>query len=379
MKYRFVEKDSDVDEVVEAASGGAYAIDTEFVRERTFFPVLSLVQIAWPGGLVLIDPFKVDMTRLRPLMESDAVALVHACSQDLPIMMAATGAMPARIYDTQMAASFLGYGVASLGALVRGELGVELEKGSQLTDWTRRPLDERALRYAASDVAYLHEVHDKTSKALEEKGRLSWVVEECEGLLRKAKEERNLDEAWWRLKGKSKLRGEARGVAQELARFRLEQAAEQDIPAKRVLSDMAILAMAGRPPKNERDLGRIRGLGNLSSRLASRVLAAVERGRSLGADELCVPPAKPKGQHVKAAAGLCLAWVHQVAQDEGIEPAMLATRDDVDARLKKRPSRLDEGWRHALTADGLDALMNGSAALGVREGQLTLMNVSPQG
>lgn len=376
MNYRFVEKDSEVDEVVEAASEGAYAIDTEFVRERTYYPVLSLVQIAWPGGLVLIDPFKVDMQRLRPLMESDSLALVHACSQDLPILLSATGAMPARIFDTQVAASFLGYGVASLGALVKGELGVELEKGSQLTDWTRRPLDERSLKYAASDVAYLHEVHRKTSASLEEKGRLDWAVEECEGLLVKAGEERDLDEAWWRLKGKSKLRGQARGVAQALARFRIEQAAAQDIPVKRVLSDMAILAMAGRPPRNERDLGRIRGMGSLSSNLAQRVLKAVAKGQGLAPDELRTPPAKPKGQAVKAAAGLCLAWVHQVAQDEGIEPAMLATRDDMDARLKKRPSRLDEGWRHALTSKGIDALTSGEAALGVREGQLTLMKVA---
>lgn len=376
MKYRFVEKDSELDEVVEAASGGAYAIDTEFVRERTYYPVLSLVQIAWPGGLVLIDPFKVDMTRLRPLMESDALALVHACSQDLPILMTATGAMPQRIYDTQVAASFLGYGVASLGALVKGELGVELEKGSQLTDWTRRPLDERSLAYAASDVAHLHEVHKKTSTALEQKGRLDWVRQECDGLRIKAAEERDLDEAWWRLKGKSKLRGQARGVAQALSRFRIEQAAAQDVPVKRVLSDMAILAMAGRPPRSERDLGKIRGMGSLSSNLAARVLGAVEKGQALTSEELRVPPSKPKGQQVKAAAGLCLAWVHQVAQDEGIEPGILATRDDMDARLKKRPSRLDEGWRYDLTSKGIDSLMGGEAALGVRDGQLTLMNVA---
>ena len=376
MKFRYVEDNSELDEVVGAASSGLYAIDTEFVRERTYYPVLSLVQIAWPGGLVLLDPFKLDMTRLRPLMESDALALVHACSQDLPILAAATGAMPARIFDTQVAASFLGYGVASLGALVKGELGVELEKGSQLTDWTRRPLDERSLKYAASDVAHLHEVHRKTSAELEKKGRLDWVREECEGLRVKAAEERNLDEAWWRLKGKSKLRGQARGVAQSLARFRIEQAAAQDVPVKRVLSDMAILAMAGRPPRSARDLGQIRGMGSLSSNLAARVLGAVERGKALSDAELCVPPAKPKGQHVKAAAGLCLAWVHQVAQDEGIEPAMLATRDDLDARLKKRKSRLDEGWRHALTSEGIDALMGGDAALGVKDGQLTLMKVA---
>ncbi|MEM6955396.1 MAG: HRDC domain-containing protein [Myxococcota bacterium] len=371
--FTLVQSEAEYTRVLAALEGrGRFAIDTEFVRERTFFPVLALVQIAWEGGLALLDPFELDMQRLRPLFESKALAVTHACSQDLPILEAAIGVRPSRLFDTQIAGAFLGHGVPSLGAIVERTLGVKLAKGDQLADWTRRPLDPRTRRYAASDVLHLLELHDALGRELEQRGRLAWAEEECEIALQKASV-RPLDEAWWRLKGKAKLRGSARGVAQALARFRLEEAAERNVPVKRVLSDMAILAMANRPPKKPRDLERIRGMHAPKANFARRVIAAVERGLSLEGDGLCLPPKRKGGDEQRAAATLCGAWLAQLSAAHGIDMATLATRDDIEHWLRGSPSRLDSGWRHELTHEAMGALKEGKAALRLDEGELSLV------
>ena len=166
-----------------------YALDTEFHRERTYFPKLALIQIAWwPDGtnekqeLVLIDPLDIDVTDLGRLFATDSLCVIHAAQQDLDVLTHAVGSVPSRMFDTQIAGGFVGYGTPSLVSLLQGEIGISPAKGDRLTDWLRRPLTDNQCQYAAADVEYLLDVHDRLVAKLDDLGRLSWAEAACEEL-----------------------------------------------------------------------------------------------------------------------------------------------------------------------------------------------------
>ena len=348
----------------------SFAIDTEFQGERSFFPKLALVQIAWSAGLCLIDPLEVDIEPLGEIIGGPATAVIHACSQDLPILERACGARPQRLFDPQVAGAFLGFGRASLGNLLREVVGVEVEKGSQLADWMRRPLSARELRYAASDVEHLLELRDALETRLEEAGRLSWVEAECERELGRHRLRFQPERAWWKLKGKGKLRGKARGVAQAVCDWRERRARKQDRIVKHVLSDLAVMGIAQRPPTEMKHLRSIRGLAPNQLREDARheLLDAVEDGLSLVGDDLHLPPKRPGDGDAKAIMALSMAWLAQISTDEGIEQTLLGTRDDVVDLLHEVPgSRLAEGWRYEVAGRSLRRIMKGECGLGCRE------------
>jgi ribonuclease D len=373
----WVAKDAELVELVKRLKRAErYALDTEFLRERTYHPQLALVQLAWREEetlhIALVDPLAVDVAPLREVLESDALAIVHAAAQDLAIVERACGLVPTRLFDPQIAAAFLGYEQASLGALCEALLGARLPKGDQLTDWTRRPLNDDARAYAAGDVAHLLDLHDVLAKELAARGRLAWAEEECE---RHRARDRGLPEpetAWWRLKGKARLQGRARGVAQALATWRERRAAELDRPTKSVLSDLAILALAGRPATHEGELTRARGIGRLDAATTRALLDAISDGLTLREPELRLPPRPPSEKASVAAVGLALAWAAQVAENHALSPTVLATRDDVAALVRGAESRLREGWRHALLGADLEALLRGEKALALDAGRLVL-------
>ena len=181
--HRWVDRQDELEQIIDQlVAEPAYAIDTEFHRERTYFPALALVQLGWGDELVLIDPLAVDVTVLKRLFESDAQAVFHAAQQDLDVLAHAVGAIPRQFFDTQVAGGFLGYGTPSLVAILNGELGVNPPKGDRLTDWLRRPLTPAQREYAASDVAYLLELRSMLLAQLAELGRVEWVEEACEEL-----------------------------------------------------------------------------------------------------------------------------------------------------------------------------------------------------
>jgi ribonuclease D len=213
--YRVVETDEALDDVVEQLlDTDRYAIDTEFHRERTYYPQLALIQIAWPGDLVLIDPIAVDPEPLAEVFRSDVEAVLHACSQDLEVLELATGAAPSRIFDTQIAAAFVGMRTPSLASLHDQLLGLKLPKANRLTDWLRRPLEPEQQSYAASDVANLLEIQDLLIDQLEDNGRLAWADDECELARQKGLSVRKPEEAWLRIKEARSLGSRASTAAQ---------------------------------------------------------------------------------------------------------------------------------------------------------------------
>lgn len=364
--HRWVDETSELESiVVELLDQPRYAIDTEFHRERTYYPDLALVQLAWPGDLVLIDPLAVDITVLRPLFDSDVVAVFHAAQQDLDVLTHAVGGVPRHFFDTQIAGGFVGYGTPSLVSILNGEIGINPPKGDRLTDWLRRPLTDAQRTYAALDVAYLLDVQDLLTEKLAAVGRVGWVTEACEELRAKPVSGQHPDDAWARLKDVRGLRPRPRAVAQSIAAWRERTAMERNVPVRQVLPDLAILGITQRQPSNEKELSQARGVDDRFNRgkIAKAILDAVAEGKR--AD----PPDAPTTsddleRDLRPAVALISAWVSQVAKSEKIDTATLATRADLVAFLSEDSSaRLARGWRKEILGEGIERLVSGKAAL----------------
>jgi ribonuclease D len=364
--------------VDELSNASAYALDTEFHRERTYLPQLALVQLATLDRIALVDALAVDVHALSRAFDSDSVCVMHAGSQDLEILELATGTVPNRMFDTQIAALFCGYRTSSLGRLVEGFLGVQLDKSSQLTDWTRRPLPDADLRYAASDVDHLLELRDTLVGRLEERDRLEWAEEEIERLRSKDRTPPDAETLWWKLRGKTKLNGRARGVAQELAAWRDQVAKKQNRPPRTVLSDMPLLALAQRPARNIEQLRGVRNLDLRRFKQTDQLLAAIQRGTQLPKEAVRLPPKRPENlPDVDGVVALCLAWLAQRAGEESLDMSVLGTRDDVTSLVLHQKSRLSKGWRDILVGGELRAIIDGTAGLRVNGTQLELLDRAP--
>ncbi|MBT8454005.1 MAG: HRDC domain-containing protein [Deltaproteobacteria bacterium] len=374
--FEWITEQADLDQLVEEISStNAYALDTEFHRERTYLPHLALVQLATADRIALVDALEINVRSLRRAFESDAVCVMHAGSQDLEILELECGAVPRRFFDTQIGALFCGYRTSSLGRLVEGLLRIQLDKSAQLSDWTRRPLPPDELRYAASDVAHLLALRDALLARLDEQGRVQWAEEEMERLRSKDRSPPDSETLWWKLRGKTKLHGRARGVAQELAAWRDGVAKRNNRPPRTILSDMALLALAQRPARNAEQLRGIRNFDLRRFKYRDELLHAIERGARLPKHEVRLPPKKPENlPSVDGVIALCLAWLAQRAGQEGLDLTVLGTRDDVTSLVLRQPSRLAKGWRDALVGRELRAIIDGTAALRVDGTELELLD-----
>ncbi len=349
-----------------ALTSDRYAIDTEFHREKTFFPKVALVQMATEDELVLIDPLEVDLMPLAALLDSDRLCVMHAAAQDLEVMMRSCGVLPRRLFDTQIAAGFLGLSSASLATLLSRYEGVQLAKADRLTDWLRRPLTPDQLSYAAADVEHLLSAADKLLSELNERGRLAWVEDECSAMLANALHQRTPAESLRRIKEARALKGRALAIALELVRWRDNRAAEIDVPVRTVVSDIALVGIAQRAPKTMDELKAIRGVDgrHTSAQVGKAILEVVAASRDLPAPE----PLKVKGAELDRAlrpvVSLVTSWVSQVARDSDLDPAALATRGDVENFLTDgAQSRLDQGWRNEIIGGPIQMLVRGEAAI----------------
>ena len=357
-----------VDELVAAPR---YALDTEFHRERTYWPRLALVQVAWqpagsPPRIALVDPLVVDPEPLAKVLAGPGVMVAHAASQDLEVLGRACQLLPSRLFDTQVAAGFIGHGSASLASLVERFLHLRLAKGDRLTDWSRRPLTASQLSYAASDVAHLLPLADVISEQLSRRGRLGWAEEECATLLTRPLAAGDPEEAWWKLRDNRQFQGVSRAIAQEVAAWREERARALDVQPRMVLSDLALLSIAHSPPASTGALRETRGidLRHLRGGADEEIMAAVARGKLLPHEQLRVAHSEQVSKELRPAVALASAWVAQLSRDEEVDAALLATRSDVVEYLSDRPgARLGEGWRAGLVGAPLRRLARGEASL----------------
>jgi ribonuclease D len=360
----------------------AFGIDTEFHRERTYYPQLALIQLSWDDHKALVDPFAVDLAPFAEALQGPAVVVMHAASQDLEVLDLACGALPRELFDTQLAAGFVGHSLPSLSALVERFYGVHLPKGDRLTDWLRRPLGGDQRRYAAADVEYLLGLRAKLTAELEERGRLDWALAECEALRAKGRVQRLPEDAWLRIKEARTLRGEVAAIARSVAAWREERAQELDQPVRFVLSDLAVVGVAQRKPKTLDELKRIRGVDERHARgkVGEAVLAAVDRGRGQTVPR-AEGPTYDLDRRLRPAVALVAAWVSQLSRDLEIETSLVATRADIEALLAGDPSaRLAVGWRAELVGERIRRLVDGEAALAFDgAGNLVLEDRGPGG
>lgn len=354
----------------ELAAEPRLAIDTEFHRERTYYPVCALVQIGWSAGRALVDPLDLDLAPLGDVLTGRTIVM-HAAGQDLEVFRHSVGVVPDDLFDTQIAASFLGMSSIGLAPLVHKLLDVDLPKADRLTDWLVRPLPERAKAYAESDVAHLFEVHDRLTAELEARGRMRWVRNETESMVDRALTDTDPATAWWKVKEARRLRGRAAAIAQEVAKWRERQAQESDKPLRSVLPDLALAGIAQRPPKDVDALTKVRGLRDrgIPKSLRSELLDAVEAGRTLDLDDVRQPSASPVPSELRSAVPLLMSWVSQRAREIELDPAVLATRTDLESFLRgDEDSRLATGWRAEALADDIRSLLDGDAALAFERG-----------
>lgn len=378
----FIADDAALRDVVnDARSAPIYALDTEFHRERTYFPRLALVQLQWGNTNVLIDPLAVDPRGLAELLCGSGLAVLHASQQDLEVLRYAVGEVPSRLFDTQLAAGFIGYSTPSLAALAQSQLKVTLSKGDRMTDWMRRPLTASQCSYARSDVAYLEQLFERISSRVDQLGRSSWVSEACEELRLRPWGESNPEDAWLRIKDARALKGEARGVAQALAAWRERRAMATNIPLRRVMSDMALLGIAQAAPRSTEDLAHARGVDEryLSGSIAREILAAVNEGRERIV-ELDSQAHDPLEKRLRPAVTLVTAWIGELARTAEIDPMLVATNRDIVALLAGGESRLAHGWRRDLVGRDIERLLKGESGLSFDgDGRLRLIPAKDAG
>ena len=377
MTHRWIEDESALDEVIdEILLQPRYAIDTEFHREKTYYPKLALVQLKWGEKTALVDPLAVDPRGLARLFESDILAVFHAAQQDLEVLRHASLVAPKNIFDTQIAAGFLGYSTPSLATLVQAIKKVALSKGDRLTDWLRRPLTTAQCVYAADDVAHLFDLHDELSSQLNELGRTVWVADACNDLVARPSGPIDSRLAWLKLKEARSLKGSSRGVAQAVGQWREERAMRSDHPPRRVMSDMALLGIAQRVPKNVEELASTRGVDDrhLSSEFCKEIMTAIREGAQ-HTIELPSHESDDVEKWARPALTLITAWVGELARKNKIDATLLATRSDISAFLRKSPdARLTQGWRAAVVGEDLNRILSGTVGLSVdRDGHLKLI------
>ena len=368
--HEWIDTDAVLRDFVSASVGcGQYSIDTEFHREKTYFPRLALVQVRARDLTALIDPLAVDMSLMRPLFEGPDLAVLHAAQQDLDVLTQSIGFVPARIYDTQLAAGFVGYSSPSLVNLAASLLRVNVPKGDRLTDWLRRPLTTDQRNYAASDVEHLAAMKEIIDRDLQARGRTAWADEACEELRTRPVGPGDPWDAWLRVKDIRTVKGRSRWVARHVARWREERAMDLDIPPRHVMSDIALLGIAQRVPRSLEDLSSCRGVDGRLARGATgeALLDAIDDALD-DADkgDLAFPSndGDDLDKSMRPAVTLVGVWVAELARQSDLDPALLGTRRDIVELLSGTSgARLSTGWRADILGHDVELLVKGRRAL----------------
>jgi ribonuclease D len=359
-----------------ARAEGRCAIDTEFVWERTYAPGLCLVQLATTGRLAVIDPVAgVSLDPVAQLMADPAIEKVmHAPSGDLAAFVLQHRVRPVRVYDTQLAAGFAGYGgTLSLERLLEAALRVRLRHDEGFTDWQRRPLTDAQIEYAADDVRYLLAAADALQKRLRSQGREAWVAEELEARFGPdAPFVQDPDTAWRRVAGRGKVRSDGLAALRAAAAWREREARRRDLPAAWLVKDATLVELARRRPATAKDAEGIRGLQIRRGRQLEELLATL-------ADPGPAPEADPElpgevRRRIRVVLPLASAVLQARCAAAGVASELVATRADLESFIAgqstdgDRPHPLLTGWRRELAGDSLVRLLRGEISLRVLPG-----------
>jgi ribonuclease D len=358
------------------------AVDTEFMRENTYWPILCLIQIADENEAAAIDPMApgIDLTPLLELMTNneDVLKVVHAGSQDIEIIHNITGKTPHPMFDTQVAAMALGQGEQiGYSNLVDSWLGISLDKGARFTDWARRPLDKRQIDYAIGDVTHLATLFPKMLAKLRKTGRGDWLDLEMERLSDPENYVNIPEEAWHRIKVSGR-KPELLGRLKAIAAWREREAQGKNLPRGRIIKDETIADIAAHPPKTQSDLGKVRGLSPAwaSNDIGARLMVVLAEAHPLPADEMPMRDDKKPGltKEGSLVADLLKLLLKIRSRDANVASRLLARSEELEllAAGKRTGLTILEGWRYEqFGADAL-ALVEGKLAFAVRDGKLCM-------
>lgn len=346
-------------------------VDTEFLRETTYWPKLCLLQAASPEEAVLVDPLAPDLD-LAPffalLRNPSVVKVFHAARQDIEIFVKLAGAVPINIFDTQIAASVCGFGDSvSYDNLVRSIVGVELDKSSRFTDWSARPLSEKQRHYALADVTHLRDIYTELLRKIGENGRSEWLLDELKTLERVETYIVKPEEAWERLKLKiSRPRDLA--ALKRLAEWREKRAQDTDQPRSRVLKDDALYELALQRPTSPEEFEKLRAVprGFGRSALGADLISLLKSVEGMGKSDLPHMPDRHRGPSPKGAVGdLIRVLLKAVSEEHGVASRIIATSDDIDALVLDDEANVPalQGWRRKLFGDKALAIKHGRLGL----------------
>ena len=357
------------------------AVDTEFMRENSYYPELCLVQVGTSSEAAAIDPKApgLDLAPLLALMLDERVLKVmHAGGQDIEIFVHLTGRVPQPLFDTQVAAMALGLGEqASYAALVAHYTGHQVDKGARFTDWARRPLTERQVRYAIGDVTHLAELFPRMLDQLKRRGRGQWLDEEMARLSDPSNYVTDPEQAWQRLKLPSR-KAEVLGRIKALARWRELEAMQRNLPRGRILKDETLADLAASPPTRQADLAEVRGLsaGWATNAMGQRLMQVLEQATPL--DPADLPQREPSRPGLSGDGALVTDLLKLLlkvrAKEAKVAPRLLARADELEALAsgQREGLALLEGWRREVFGEDALALVEGRIAFAVEDGSLCL-------
>jgi ribonuclease D len=357
-------------------------VDTEFLRETTYYPKLCLIQMASPEEAILVDPLAEGLS-LEPFMalmaDEGVVKVFHSARQDLEIIWNLGDLVPKPLFDTQVAAMVCGYGDSvSYEQLANDLAKARIDKSSRFTDWSRRPLSEAQLTYALSDVTHLVKVYEELMAQLQANGRLAWLDEEMAVLTSPETYKADPDNAWRRLIGRLRKAREV-AVLMEVAAWREREAQARDVPRGRILKDDALIDVATSAPRSAEALGRLRSIPNgfERSRAAADILAAIERGLERDPKTVPVPERSRRGAAASAVVELLKVLLKATAEQEGVAPKIIATVEDLEAIAEDDAADVPSlhGWRRALFGDKALALKNGQLGLAMERGRVVVRDI----
>lgn len=362
-----ISRQTDIDQICqEIDKGKRCAIDLEFIPERTYAPILCLVQVSTDFGAYVIDPLaSIDLNPLWNLIADPSILVVlHAANQDLDIINSLSGKVPQNIFDTQIAAGFAGFGYpVGYGKLLSQLLGISIDKTESFTDWMTRPLTDSQMSYAIDDVRHLLPIYDQLCKQLQEIGRLSWATEECKRYEDPGRYEKDRSLDFLRIKGASALNRKTLAVLQALCDWRHEEAVRVNKPTKSILSDNTMLELARRPPRLSDDIKRVRSIRPDQVRnFGHGIIKATEKGLATPEHLLPTWPSSrmPPKKDV-LIADMLFALLKVFAYQAELATELVGTRDDVQGFVrafregKRENSTLPllHGWRWDLAGSNL--------------------------
>src|SRR5438477_2476274 len=360
------------------------AVDTEFMRERTYWPILCLVQVAGPREAAAIDALApgIELSPLLTLMANlGTLKVFHAARQDIEIFFNLSGAVPEPLFDTQIAAMVCGFGdAASYETLVAKLARASLDKSSRFTDWSHRPLTERQIRYALADVVHLRTVYEKLQQQLASNGRASWFAEEMAELSNPETYRSDPGEAWRRLRLRGRIDARYFGVLRELAAWRETAARQRNLPRGRIMRDEAVLEIAAHVPRTIEALARTRSLGKgvAEGKLGTEILEAIQRGMT---DTSAVePPANIRADPPPGAGPLLellRVLLKQRCEEHQVAQKLVAWAEDLEAIAAddEAPVRALSGRRREIFGKDALALKHGRLALTVRRNRISLVEL----